>query len=50
MPHGMSMKEYDVLCQRVADKLGVDHDKARQAFSEMVQEDVKRIAKGGTKQ
>ncbi len=45
MPHGITFKEADKLCERLADKLNISEEKVKLAFREIIDEDVKRIAK-----
>jgi len=45
LPYGITFKEIDILCNRLADKLDMPDDKIKLAFKEIVEEDVKRIAK-----
>ncbi len=45
MPYGITFKEVDLLCERLAEKLEIPDDKVKLAFKEIVREDVLRIAK-----
>ena len=46
MPHGMTIKEADTMCVRLANKLSIEYAVVKKAFDEMVREDVKHIAMG----
>ncbi len=45
MPYGITIKEVDILCSRLAEKLSLPDDKVKLAFKEIIKEDVLRIAK-----
>ena len=45
MPYGITVKEVDVLCSRLAEKLNLPDDMIKLAFKELIKEDVLRIAK-----
>lgn len=45
MPYGITYKELNLLCERLAGKLNISDEDVKIVFKEIIREDVARIAK-----